>query len=216
MSLKLYNRLISYLRYLKQLPDDEQDTVSSTMIASALNINDVQVRKDLAFVSDGGRPKTGHNTKALIADLEHFLGHDNYTDAVLVGTGRLGQALLSYGNFRQYGLQIIAAFDTNPALVGTKIGETQILDAVKVQSLCMRMGINIGIVAVPAEYAQTACDALTAGGVQAIWNFAPVNLQVPEGTVLKNEDMATSLAMLTRQLRENSEVWQRAHKRVHI
>jgi len=203
MSILLYNRLLSYLRYMKQLPQDGFENISSAVIASALGIHDVQVRKDLALVSDGGKPKVGHITKDLIADLEHFLGHDNYTDAVLVGAGNLGKAFLSYENFKQYGLKIVAAFDIAPDLTGIAINGVQVLDAGKITDICRRLNIHVGIITVPAPCAQEACDKLTEGGVRAIWNFSPVTLNVPQGIIIKNEDMAASLAMLTRQLAES-------------
>jgi redox-sensing transcriptional repressor len=204
MSIMLYNRLISYLRFMKQLPEDVSDRISSTVIAGALGVNDVQVRKDLAVVSNGGRPKIGYITKELITDLEHFLGHDNYSDTVLVGAGNLGRALLSYENFAHYGLKIVAAFDHSPDLIGTSVGSTQVLDAAKITDLCRRLAIHIGIITVPALFAQDICDRLIAGGVCAIWNFAPVNLRVPDNIILKNEDMAASLAVLMRRLSENN------------
>jgi len=203
MSILLYNRLLSYLRYMKQLPSGSPDNISSTVISAALGVHDVQVRKDLAVVSDGGKPKIGYITRDLIADLEHFLGHDNYTDAVLVGAGNLGKAFLSYENFKSYGMKIVAAFDSSPDLVGQEFDRVQVLDAEKIANLCQRLNIHIGIIAVPAYCAQEACNKLIEGGVRAIWNFAPVTLTVPKGIIVKNEDLAASLAILTRQLADN-------------
>jgi len=200
ISTLLYNRLLSYLRFMKQLPEGSPENISSTMISAALGIHDVQVRKDLAIVSDGGKPKIGYITKDLIADLEHFLGHDNYTDAVLVGAGNLGKAFLSYENFKRYGLKIVAAFDNAQELIGTTINKVQVLDAAKIANVCERMAVYIGIITVPVYCAQEVCDQLIAGGVRAIWNFSPIGLNVPKHIILKNEDMAASLAVLTRQL----------------
>jgi redox-sensing transcriptional repressor len=203
MSILLYNRLLSYLRFMKHLPEGSPDNISSTVISSALGVNDVQVRKDLAVVSSGGKPKIGHITKDLIADLEHYLGHDNYTDAVLVGVGNLGKAFLTYENFKSYGLKIVAAFDSNPELIDIEIDKIKVLDSAKISNICERMAIHIGIITVPAYCAQEACDSLIKGGVRAIWNFAPINLTVPKNIIVKNEDMAASLAVLTRQLADS-------------
>ena len=200
MSILLYNRLLSYLRFMKQLPEGSPNNISSTVISDALGVHDVQVRKDLAIVSDGGKPKIGYITKDLISDLEHFLNHDNYSDAVLVGAGNLGKAFLSYENFKSYGLKIVVAFDSDPKLIGQTVDNVQVLDAKKIENICERMAIHIGIITVPAYCAQEVCDQLVAGGVRAIWNFAPVNLDVPKNIIIKNEDMAASLAVLTRQL----------------
>ena len=200
ISIMLYNRLLSYLRFMKHLPEGSPDNISSTVISAALGIHDVQVRKDLAIVSDRGKPKIGYITKDLVADLEHYLGHDNYADAVLVGAGNLGRAFLSYENFKMYGLEIVAAFDSSPDVIGAEVNNVQILDAAKIENMCERLNIHIGIIAVPASCAQDICDQLIAGGVRAIWNFSPVNLNVPKNIIVRNEDLAASLAVLTRQL----------------
>lgn len=204
MNKMLYNRLLSYLRYMKQLPEDAPDNISSSMISAALGIYDVQVRKDLALVSDKGKPKIGYIRKELIQDIECFLGYDKFTEAAIVGVGNLGHALLSYENFEKYGLRIVAAFDTDPKLIGTTIGKTKVIDAEKISNLCERLGIRIGIITVPSQHAQDVCDKLVQGGVKAIWNFAPIDLQVPDDVIVKNEDLVASLAVLTRQLIEKS------------
>ncbi|MDR2650543.1 MAG: redox-sensing transcriptional repressor Rex [Clostridiales bacterium] len=203
MSIILYNRLVSYLHYLKAMLESGSDTVSSSVIANALGANDVQIRKDLAIVSNKGRPKIGYVTKELIADLEHYLGYDKRMDAVLAGVGNLGKALLSYENFQNYGVKIVAAFDIDPALIDTEISGVKILDVSRLVNLCGRLKANIGIIAVPFNEAQGICDKMAAGGVRAIWNFAPTHLRTPEHLIVKNEDMAASLAVLTKQLTEN-------------
>jgi redox-sensing transcriptional repressor len=189
---------------MKQLPEDAPDNISSSMISAALGIYDVQVRKDLALVSDKGKPKIGYIRKELIQDIECFLGYDKFTEAAIVGVGNLGHALLSYENFEKYGLRIVAAFDTDPKLIGTTIGKTKVIDAEKISNLCERLGIRIGIITVPSQHAQDVCDRLVQGGVKAIWNFAPIDLQVPDDVIVKNEDLVASLAVLTRQLIEKS------------
>jgi redox-sensing transcriptional repressor len=188
---------------MKQLPEDSPDNISSTVISAALGVHDVQVRKDLALASDKGKPRIGYITKELIIDLEKYLGHDNYTDAVLAGVGNLGRAFLSYDNFKSYGLKIVAAFDTSPTLVGREIDRVQVLDISKIANICERLKIHIGIITVPASFAQNVSEQMIKGGVRAIWNFAPVTLNVPEHIIVKNEDLAASLAVLTRQLADS-------------
>jgi redox-sensing transcriptional repressor len=202
ISIMLYKRLLSYLRLMKQRPEGSPDNISSATIAQALGLNDVQVRKDLAAVSSGGKPKIGYITKDLVADLEHFLGHDNCSEAVVVGVGNLGKALISYENFENYGLKIVAAFDTRPGLVGTSFRDVDILPAEKIPDICRRLRIHIAIIAVPAASAQDVCDSLLEGGVLAIWIFAPVTLRAPEPVVVRNEDMGASLALLMKNLRD--------------
>lgn len=193
-------RLPAYLNYLKQLAQTHAVHVSATGIAEALGLNQVQVRKDLALVSDGGKPKTGYQIRELIADIEHFLGYDNTNGAVLVGAGHLGRALLSYSGFKSYGLEIVAAFDENEAVIGTTINGHEVLSIHRMRDLCTRMKIHIGIITAPAEAAQQVCDRLVEGGVRAVWNFAPTILRVPEGILVQNENMAASLAVLSSHL----------------
>ena len=115
ISKSVLKRLPGYLAYLKSMPENSPNHISATALAAALGMGEVQVRKDLAMVSDGGRPKIGYLREALIDDIEQFLGYDNTTDAVLIGAGKLGQALMAYRGFEEYGLNIRAAFDLNPA-----------------------------------------------------------------------------------------------------
>lgn len=202
VSSQTLQRLPQYLNHLKSLPRNAAANISATVIAEALGMNDVQVRKDLAMISDGGRPKIGYIREDLISDIEQFLGYSDSDTAVIAGAGYLGRALLSYGGFADYGLDIVAAFDTDENVVGTQVGGKEVLSAEKMPGLCRRMKIRIGIIAVPATQAQSVCDTLVAGGVAAIWNFAPVHLNVPVGVLVRNENMACSLAMLSQHLRE--------------
>jgi redox-sensing transcriptional repressor len=195
-------RLPLYLNYLKSLPQGASVNISATAIAEALGLNNVQVRKDLAFVSDGGKPKIGYVTENLILDLERFLGYDDAESAVIVGVGNLGHALLSYKGFKAYGLHIVAGFDTNQTLIGMEIDGKPIMPVERLGDLCRRMKIHIGIITVPEQEAQTVCDSLVESGVRAIWNFAPVHLKAPENVLIQNENMAASLAVLSKHLTE--------------
>ena len=202
ISRQALQRLPVYLNYLKSLPEGEHMNISATAIAEALHLHDVQVRKDLAVVSTGGRPKIGYITKDLIADLQRYLGYDNTENAVVVGAGNLGRALLSYDGFAAYGLNIVAAFDSEESLTGQVINGKEIFSVEKLEDLCSRMKIRIGIITVPATAAQAICDKLIRGGVLAVWNFAPVHLNVPEDVLVQNENMAASLALLSKHLLE--------------
>jgi len=194
------HRLPLFLEYLKSLPKGGASNISATAIADALGLNDVQVRKDLASVSGGGRPKIGYITEDLIFDIEQFLGYGNANSAVIAGAGNLGRALLSCKGFAEYGLDIVAAFDSDPSIVGTFVNGKQVLDAEKLQDLCGRLKIRIGIITVPDFEAQAVCDMLVDGGVLAVWNFTPVHLKVPGHVLVQNENMACSLAVLSKHL----------------
>ena len=200
ISKSVLNRLPGYVTYLRSLPQDGSPYISATALANALGMGEVQVRKDLAMVSDGGRPKIGYLRESLIEDIEQFLGYDNTTAAVLIGAGKLGQALLGYSGFEAYGLNILAAFDVAPAMEKTEEGKA-IYPISQLESFCRTHKVLMGIITVPQDHAQTVCDQLIACGIKAIWNFAPVHLDVPEHILVQSENMANSLAVLSMHLR---------------
>lgn len=198
-------RLPIYLSYLKGIPGDSSEYISATALAAALDMGEVQVRKDLALVSSGGRPKVGYHRESLVQDIEEFLGYANTNDAVLVGAGKLGRALLSYSGFAEYGLNILAAFDSDDVLIGTSKSGKPIMQMSRLEEFCKLNKIRIGIITVPGEFAQEVCDRLIVCGIQAIWNFAPKHLDVPAGILVQTENMAASLAVLSKHLSEQME-----------
>lgn len=202
ISTQALQRMPLYLNYLKALPKDGTVNISATIIAEALRLNDVQVRKDLALVGGGGRPKIGYVVKDLIYNMEHCLGYDNVHSAVLIGAGNLGRSLLAYDGFSEYGLDIVVAFDIDEDIVDSTISGKQVLPVYKLNGICSRMKIRIGIITVGAREAQSVCDLLVECGVMAIWNFAPVRLNVPNQVLVQNENMASSLAVLSNHLVE--------------
>lgn len=199
ISKSVLKRLPVYLAYLKSQTDGAAN-ISATALATALSLGEVQVRKDLALVSDGGRPKIGYNKLSLIEDIEQFLGYDNTNDAVLIGAGGLGGALMGYTGFAEYGLNIVAAFDVNPAMQGKQKSGKPIYPLEQLKQFCKDNKILMGIITVPAEFAQGVCNTLIEYGILAIWNFAPTHLDVPDGILVQNENMATSLAVLSKHL----------------
>ena len=199
VSKAVLKRLPGYLAYLKSTQDQDSPYISATALAAALGMGEVQVRKDLASVSDGGRPKIGYLRESLIYDIEQFLGYDNTTDAVLIGAGKLGQALLDYKGFQEYGLNVLAAFDINPERESAESGKP-ILHIDKLEQFCRAHKVLMGIITVPDHHAQEVCDKLIGCGIKAIWNFAPVHLEVPPHILVQSENMATSLAVLSMHL----------------
>lgn len=198
-------RMPYYINSLKRLKSAGEQTVSAPTVAKALELNEVQVRKDFAAVSSAmGKPKVGFEIDALIEDMESCLGYGNVNEAVLVGVGSLGQALLAYKGFERYGLSIVMGFDSDERKMKETIAGKPIYPVNQLTSLCQRMKIQIGIIAVPEAQAQSVCDAMIAGGIQAIWNFAPIHLTVPESILVQNENMAASLAVLSKHLREKN------------
>lgn len=193
-------RLPSYYCEIENRVARGEEYVSSTSIAESLGINPVQVRKDLAGISsEPGRPKLGFRVDTLLEDMKRYLGYDHYDEAVLVGVGALGHVLMQYGGFTKYSLDIVAGFDREPR--EKTVGEKPVLPVSKMVSFLKRTHITIGIIAVPAAEAQGVADMLVSGGIQAIWNFAPTTLNLPDNILVKNENLAASLAALTTELR---------------
>ncbi len=190
-------RLPQYLAYLRSLPE-MRNTISATAIAKALSLGDVQVRKDLATVSGAGKPRIGYEIDQLMTDIESHLGYERLTNAVLVGAGKLGRALLDYDGFEDFGVKIVAGFDCNETVL-TK-GTKDILPIRDIEVYCREHDVKLGIITVGGGSAQDVCDKLVESGIKAIWNFAPVTLKVPNGVLLKQENLALSLAYLNNQI----------------
>ena len=193
-------RLPGYLQYLRNLPESHGDTISATAIAKGLSLGEVQVRKDLAAVSGAGKPKIGYETAKLIRDIEGHLGYEKLTNAVLVGAGKLGRALLDYDGFEDFGVRIIAGFDRNEQVI--RMGNTSkaILPIRDFHVFCEANEVKLGIITVGQGSAQEVCDMMVSGGITAIWNFAPCSLKVPSGVLLLQENLALSLAYLNNQI----------------
>lgn len=200
--LPVVRRLPAYLWLLRKLRAAGRTHVSGTHIAQDLNLEPIQVRKDLAYTGVVGRPRVGFEVAESIARIEAFLNWNNTRDAVVVGTGRLGGALLGYEGFLAYGLSVVAGFDSDPARVGTEIHGKPVMPLDRLEDLVRRLNIRMAILTVPAEAAQVATDRLVAAGIEAIWNFTPVKLQVPPHVVVQREDLAAGLAVLSVMLAE--------------
>lgn len=189
-------RLPVYLNYLKSLPA-ERKFVSSGLIAEALNMGEVLVRKDLAYTSATGRPRVGYVTGELISALEDFLCCNGRRNAVLVGAGALGRAVLSYGGFRNYGIEIVAAFDNDPSKAGAEIAGKPVYPMSDAGEKIKSLDAELAVVCVPAAFAQEVSDILIRCGIKAILNFAPVLIKAPEGIVVRHIDVAANLAILS-------------------
>lgn len=203
ISTQALERMPYYLQYLRQLQKEGTMVIASPAIAADLSLSEIQVRKDLAAVStQKGKPKAGFMIQDLIYNMEDILGYHNVKDAVLVGAGSLGRALLSYKGFDSSGMHIVAAFDIDETIIGAELYGKKVLSVNKLSGMCRRLNVHIGIIAVPQDMAQTVCDQLVAGGIQAIWNFAPIHLTAPDEILIQNENMSASLAILSKHLQE--------------
>ena len=194
-------RMPLYLRFLQEENSKGEKYISSTVIAQNISVSSVLVRKDLALVSSqSGRPRLGFAVSRLIVDIEKFLGYDNLSVAVVVGAGGLGRAFLGYEGFKSNGLNVLAAFDVDKALVGNTVADKPILHLDELEDFVKENQVKIGIITVPKHAAQEVLNRLVGAGIKAVWNFAPAPLRAPKDIVLKTEDLAASLAMLAGQL----------------
>lgn len=191
-------RIPAYLRYLKALPEKD-DTISATLLAKQLGLGEVQVRKDLSALCGLGRPKIGYRVPELIESLESFLSRDN-GETVIIGAGKLGRALLDYSGFANYGLSVMAAFDHAVTEAEVSAAGKPILPMASFADFCKTHRVRIGIIAVPAQQAQSVCNLFYANGIKAMWCFAPCQLYKPADAVIQYENMALSLAHLKMQL----------------
>lgn len=199
-------RLPIYFGYLKQIQERGVKIISSSTIAEDLNLHPVQVRKDMALTRVSGKPRTGFKVDDLIEDLSRMLDYNNLKNAVVVGTGHLGSALLNYDGFEGYGLNLMAAFDADADQVGKKIGNVMIQPMDKMRDIIVENDVKIGVITVPQKAAQDVCDQMVDAGIEAIWNFAPTHLQVPEGVILQNENIAASLSVLSKRLSDQQQL----------
>ena len=194
-------RIPVYLRYLRE-HTRPGGNISATTLAQQLHLGEVQVRKDLNAISGAGRPRTGYDTRELIAALERYLGCGERGGVVIVGAGKLGRALLDYRGFGDYGLEILAAFDAavEDAPRQSNSGKP-IYPMRELSGFCARNAVRIGIITVPAGAAQQVAEQLVASGVRGIWCFAPCTLCVPDDIPVQYENMALSLAYLSNRIR---------------
>lgn len=197
-------RLPLYLHIIKQIEEDGTDFVSATFIANELNLEPIQIRKDLAITGIIGKPKKGYHVKPLIAAIEHFLGWDKTKNAVLIGAGNLGTALSGYQEFKNHGLNIIAAFDKNHEKVGKNIHGISVYPMESLQEQAKILNANIAVLTLPSSEAQEAANIIVAAGIKAIWNFTNVKLKVPEDIVCQQEDLTSGYAMLCIKINESA------------
>ena len=196
-------RIPIYIQYIRSLPCEDNATISAPIIARGLSLGEVQVRKDLALISGRGKPRIGYERERLLEDLERCLGYDGVTNAVLIGAGKLGRALLDFNGFEEYGIRILAGFDCNERPI--QMGKSKmVLPISGLGQFCRDNGVAVGIITVGQGSAQEVCDMLVSFGIRAIWNFAPCQLTLPDGVILKQENLALSLAHLNSQLKNKT------------
>ena len=196
-------RLPWYLSNVKLLKQKGVRYVSSTQISKEINVDASQIAKDLSYVNISGRTRVGYEIDTLIEVLEHFLGFTDIHKAFLFGVGSLGGALLHDSGLNHFGLEIVAAFDVNPALVGTTLNGIPIYHSDELPKKMQEYDVQIGVLTVPIEIAQQITDKMVAEGIKAVWNFTPFRIRVPENIVVQNTSLYAHLAVMFNRLNFN-------------
>ena len=196
-------RLPWYLSNIKLMKDKGEQYVSSTQISKEINIDASQIAKDLSYVNISGRTRVRYNIDALIEVLESFLGFTNMHKAFLFGVGSLGAALLRDSGLHHFGLEIVAAFDVNPELVGKDLNGIPIYHSDDFEAKMKEYDVNIGVLTVPINIAQEITDKMVDGGIKAVWNFTPFRIRVPENIVVQNTSLYAHLAVMFNRLNFN-------------
>lgn len=190
-------RLPVYLNYLKSLSGSERKTISSGAIAADLGLGEVLVRKDLAYTSAVGRPRVGYDVDELISAIEEFLTCKNLKNAVIAGVGGLGRAILGYGGFSNYGIEIVAAADSDKSKAGSVILGKPVYSPTDIRGVIEEKQVKLAVLCVPAYAAQQVAETLISYGIVGILNFAPAQIKTPEGVTVINIDVAANLAILS-------------------
>ena len=196
-------RLPWYLSNVKLMKQKGEQYVSSTQISKEINVDASQIAKDLSYVNISGRTRVGYEVDALIEVLEDFLGFTDMHKAFLFGVGSLGGALLRDSGLKHFGLEIVAAFDVNPNLIGTHINGIPIFHSSEFVKKMKEYDVHIGVLTVPIEIAQQITDTMIAGGIKAVWNFTPFRIRVPENIVVQNTSLYAHLAVMFNRLNFN-------------
>ncbi len=194
-------RIPLYHQILSELEQKGEEYVSSAYLANFFRIEDTQVRKDVSLINHRGKPKSGYSVPGLKKAIGDFLGINYENSAILIGAGKLGSALIEYPGLAEYGLKIVGIFDNNPIKIGRTMGSSSILALESMDRVVHTFNIGIAILTVPKIAAQETCDLAVSQGIKGIWNFAPVRLQVPPDVIVKNENLAVGLAILSHYLK---------------
>ncbi len=205
LSRPVIERLPRYYHYLRELTNSHNgETVSSHQLAEMMGIDDTLVRRDLAAISVRGQPKVGYPAGEALRTIRHVLGLDERKRAILVGAGRLGGAIASYRGFGDFGLEIVAVFDRAAGQVGPELGGVPVHPTEGIEDFLAERPVDFAILTLPAEAAQVMADRLFAAGVRGLWNFAPVALEAPEGTIIRNELLSSGLAEISYRLAQGN------------
>ncbi|MFR5265611.1 redox-sensing transcriptional repressor Rex [Clostridium sp.] len=204
ISMAVIKRLPKYHRYLNEIMKNDIDRISSKELSEKIGFTASQIRQDLNCFGDFGQQGYGYNVKALYNEISNILGLNKSYKSVIIGAGNIGQAIANYTQFTRLGISIDGIFDANPKLLGIKINDVEIQDIDELQDFLLENYIDIGIICVPKINAQKVCNKLVENGVKGIWNFAPVDLNVPEDVTVENVHLSESMLTLIYLLNEKN------------
>jgi redox-sensing transcriptional repressor len=191
------DRLPLYYRTLRLAQDDGMDIISSDELGRRLELTPEQIRKDLALFGQFGKKGVGYYVNELKFNVGKILGLDNHWNIAIVGIGHLGVALANYQNFIALGFNLVALFDNDPNIIGKTVNHVKVKSIDELQNCAKNLKIDIGVIAVPAQFAQQVADKLVKANIKGIWNFAPVKMRVPEDVKIVNEDLSVGLSRLS-------------------
>jgi len=203
ISMAVIRRLPKYHRYLGDLLDKDVQRISSKELSEIIGFTASQIRQDLNNFGGFGQQGYGYNVEALHNEIGNILGLNKVYNAVLIGAGNLGQAIANYAGFRKAGFKIKALFDANPRMIGLKIRDFEVLDSDNLEVFVEENNIDIAILCIPKNGAQDTVDRLVKSGIKGIWNFAPIDLEVPNGVIVENVNLTESLFTLSYLMKEN-------------
>lgn len=205
ISMAVIRRLPKYYRYLADLLARDINRISSKELSEIIGFTASQIRQDLNNFGGFGQQGYGYNVEVLHKEIGKILGLDKKYKTILVGAGNLGQALLNYGGFRSAGFDISAVFDANPKMIGLKIRDYEILDSDDIEKYVLENNVDIAILCIPKNSAQEVADKLVGVGVKGIWNFAPIDLEVPSDVIVESVNLTESLFTLSYLMKERDD-----------
>lgn len=203
ISMAVIRRLPKYHRYLGELLDKDINRISSKELSDIIGFTASQIRQDLNNFGGFGQQGYGYNVEALHNEIGKILGLDKKYNAILIGAGNLGQAIANYAGFRKAGFEVKALFDANPRMIGLKIRDFEVLDSEDIENFVQENNIDIAILCIPKNGAQNIVDRLVKVGIKGVWNFAPIDLEVPNDVIVENVNLTESLFTLSYLMKEN-------------
>ncbi|MDU2688432.1 MAG: redox-sensing transcriptional repressor Rex [Paeniclostridium sordellii] len=203
ISMAVIRRLPKYHRYLGDLLDKDIQRISSKELSDIIGFTASQIRQDLNNFGGFGQQGYGYNVEELYNEIGKILGLSRTYNSIIIGAGNLGQAIANYAGFTKAGFKIKALFDANPRMIGLKIRDFEILDSESIEEFVSENNIDIAILCIPKNGAQDVVDRLVKVGIKGIWNFAPLDLEVPNDVIVENVNLTESLFTLSYLMNEN-------------